>query len=136
LYPSLTFSGDLDRSSVTEGTSLFQRVPHRVLHAADRLVAIQLHSPALRTPNAGGADHRRIGPSSRRSDLHILDGEFRLKPISKPRDAGRHHCFSALPCPHWNSRLISVIVSRYDGDGAAALCGIKKAGGITIAPAA
>jgi chemotaxis response regulator CheB len=26
-----------------------------------------------------------------------------------------------------------VIVSGYDGDGAAALCGIKEAGGITIA---
>ncbi len=26
-----------------------------------------------------------------------------------------------------------MIVSGYDGDGAAALCGIKKAGGITIA---
>ena len=30
-------------------------------------------------------------------------------------------------------RLIAVIVSGYDGDGAAALCGIKEAGGITIA---
>ena len=29
--------------------------------------------------------------------------------------------------------MIAVIVSGYDGDGAAALCGIKKVGGITIA---
>ena len=29
--------------------------------------------------------------------------------------------------------MIAVIVSGYDGDGAAALCGIKEGGGITIA---
>jgi chemotaxis response regulator CheB len=34
---------------------------------------------------------------------------------------------------HWEGKLIAVIVSGYDGDGAAALCGIKEAGGITIA---
>ncbi len=33
----------------------------------------------------------------------------------------------------WDGQLIAVIVSGYDGDGAAALCGIKKVGGITIA---
>jgi chemotaxis response regulator CheB len=34
---------------------------------------------------------------------------------------------------HWSGKLIAVIVSGYDGDGAAALCGIKEVGGITIA---
>jgi chemotaxis response regulator CheB len=34
---------------------------------------------------------------------------------------------------HWDGKLIAVIVSGYDGDGAEALCGIKEAGGITIA---
>jgi chemotaxis response regulator CheB len=33
----------------------------------------------------------------------------------------------------WNGKLIAVIVSGYDGDGSAALCGIKEVGGITIA---
>ena len=33
----------------------------------------------------------------------------------------------------WDGKLIAVIVSGYDGDGAAALCGIKDVGGITIA---
>ena len=33
----------------------------------------------------------------------------------------------------WQGKLIAVIVSGYDGDGAAALCGIKEVGGITIA---
>jgi chemotaxis response regulator CheB len=34
---------------------------------------------------------------------------------------------------NWDGRLIAVIVSGFDGDGAAALCGIKEVGGITIA---
>jgi len=34
---------------------------------------------------------------------------------------------------HWDGKIIAVIVSGYDGDGAAALCGIKEVGGITIA---
>ena len=34
---------------------------------------------------------------------------------------------------HWDGQLIAVIVSGYDGDGAAALHGIKEVGGITIA---
>ena len=33
----------------------------------------------------------------------------------------------------WDGKLIAIIVSGYDGDGAAALCGIKELGGITIA---
>jgi chemotaxis response regulator CheB len=33
----------------------------------------------------------------------------------------------------WDGKLIAVIVSGYDGDGAAALCGIKDVGGITLA---
>ena len=33
----------------------------------------------------------------------------------------------------WDGKLIAIIVSGYDGDGAAALCGIKEVGGITIA---
>ena len=34
---------------------------------------------------------------------------------------------------HRDGKLIAVIVSSYDGDGAAAQCGIKEVGGITIA---
>jgi chemotaxis response regulator CheB len=34
---------------------------------------------------------------------------------------------------NWDGKLIAVIVSGYDGDGAAALCGVKEVGGITIA---
>jgi chemotaxis response regulator CheB len=34
---------------------------------------------------------------------------------------------------YWDGKLIAVIVSGYDGDGAAALCRIKDIGGTTIA---
>jgi two-component system, chemotaxis family, protein-glutamate methylesterase/glutaminase len=67
-------------------------------------------------------------------DLHVLDGEFRLKPISKPRGwPDVITVFLRSLTKHWDGKLIAVIVSGYDGDGAAALCGIRKVGGITIA---
>jgi chemotaxis response regulator CheB len=67
-------------------------------------------------------------------DLHVLDGEFRLKPISKPRGwPDVITVFMRSLTKHWDGKLIAVIVSGYDGDGAAALCGIKEVGGITIA---
>jgi chemotaxis response regulator CheB len=67
-------------------------------------------------------------------DLHVLNGEFRLKPISKPRGwPDVITVFLRSLTQHWSGKLIAVIVSGYDGDGAAALCGIKDVGGITIA---
>jgi chemotaxis response regulator CheB len=77
-------------------------------------------------------NHVFIIPEQR--DLHVLDGEFRLKPISKPRGwPDVITVFLKSLTQHWNGKLIAVIVSGYDGDGAAALCGIKEVGGITIA---
>ncbi|OAN55163.1 chemotaxis protein CheB [Paramagnetospirillum marisnigri] len=67
-------------------------------------------------------------------DLHVLDGEFRLEPISKPRGwPNVITVFLRSMTEHWGGKLIAVIVSGYDGDGAEALCDIKDAGGITIA---
>ena len=67
-------------------------------------------------------------------DLHVLDGEFRLKPISKPRGwPGVITVFLRSLTENWDGQLIAVIVSGYDGDGADALCAIKDVGGITIA---
>lgn len=67
-------------------------------------------------------------------DLHVLDGEFRLKPTSKPRGwPDVITVFLRSLTEHWQGKLIAVIVSGYDGDGAAALCGIREAGGVTIA---
>jgi len=77
-------------------------------------------------------NHVFIIPEQR--DLHVLDGEFRLKPISKPRGwPDVITVFLRSLTENWDGKLIAVIVSGYDGDGAAALCGIKEVGGITIA---
>ncbi|HSO77443.1 MAG TPA: chemotaxis protein CheB [Bacteroidales bacterium] len=77
-------------------------------------------------------NHVFIIPEQR--DLHVLDGEFRLKPISKPRGwPDVITVFLRSMTENWDGKLIAVIVSGYDGDGAAALCGIKEVGGVTIA---
>ena len=77
-------------------------------------------------------DHVYIIPENR--DLHILNDEFRLEPISKPHGwPDVITVFLRSLTQHWDGKLIAVIVSGYDGDGADALCGIKEAGGITIA---
>jgi chemotaxis response regulator CheB len=77
-------------------------------------------------------NHVFIIPEQR--DLHVQDGKFRLKPISKPRGwPDVITVFLRSLTEHWDGKLIAVIVSGYDGDGAAALCGIKEVGGITIA---
>jgi chemotaxis response regulator CheB len=77
-------------------------------------------------------NHVFIIPQKR--DLHILNGEFRLKPISKPWGwPDVITVFMRSMSKNWGGKLIAVIVSGYDGDGAAALSDIKEAGGITIA---
>lgn len=77
-------------------------------------------------------NHVFIIPEKR--DLHVLEGEFRLLPISKPRGwPDVITVFLRSLTANWDGQLIAVIVSGYDGDGAAALCGIKEVGGITIA---
>jgi chemotaxis response regulator CheB len=77
-------------------------------------------------------NHVFIIPENR--DLHILNGEFLLKPISKPRGwPDVITVFLRSLTRYWDGKLIAIIVSGYDGDGAAALCGIQEIGGITIA---
>ncbi|MEO6567000.1 MAG: chemotaxis protein CheB [Casimicrobiaceae bacterium] len=77
-------------------------------------------------------DHVYIIPANR--DLHV-DGEaFHLTPISKPRGwPDVITVFLRSLTQFWDGELIAVIVSGYDGDGAAALCGIHEVGGTTIA---
>lgn len=73
-----------------------------------------------------------IIPANR--DLHVEDGEFHLAPISKPRGwPDVITVFLRSLTQYWDGKLIAVIVSGYDGDGAEALCGIQEVGGITIA---
>lgn len=77
-------------------------------------------------------NHVFIIPEKR--DLHVFEGAFRLKPISKPRGwPDVITVFLRSLTKNWDGKLIAVIVSGYDGDGSAALCGIKEVGGITIA---
>lgn len=77
-------------------------------------------------------NHVFIIPENR--DLHVLNGEFLLKPISKPRGwPDVITVFLRSLTRYWDGKLIAIIVSGYDGDGSAALCGIQEIGGITIA---
>ena len=67
-------------------------------------------------------------------DLHVLNAEFRLRPISKPRGwPDVITVFLRSLAQHWHGKLIAVIVSGFDGDGADALCEIRDVGGVTIA---
>jgi chemotaxis response regulator CheB len=77
-------------------------------------------------------NHVFIIPEKR--DLHVLDGEFRLKPISKPHGwPDVITVFMLSLAQNWDGKLIAVIVSGYDGDGADAMCSIQDVGGVTIA---
>jgi chemotaxis response regulator CheB len=77
-------------------------------------------------------NHVFVIPEKR--DLHILNGAFRLKPISKPWGwPDVITVFMRSMANNWDGKLIAVIVSGFDGDGAEALSAIKEVGGITIA---
>ncbi|MBK8536817.1 MAG: chemotaxis protein CheB [Candidatus Competibacteraceae bacterium] len=100
---------------------------HEILPRYTKMPVELITEKLLIQPN-----HVFIIPSQR--DLHVLNGEFRLKPISKPRGwPDVITVFLRSLTQHWDGKLIAVIVSGYDGDGAAALCEIKEVGGITIA---
>ena len=67
-------------------------------------------------------------------DLHVLRGVFRLAPISKPRGwPDVITVFLRSLAKEWSGRIIVVIVSGLDGDGAEALSAIHAVGGVTIA---
>ena len=67
-------------------------------------------------------------------DLHVKDGQFRLMPVSKSRGLPDViTVFLRSLTKHWKGKLIAVIVFGYDGDGAAALCGIREVSDIAIA---
>jgi two-component system chemotaxis response regulator CheB len=77
-------------------------------------------------------DHVYIIPSNR--DLHMDGDDFRLAPISKPRGwPDVITVFLKSLSQSWKGKLVAVIVSGLDGDGAGAMCAIKDVGGTTIA---
>ena len=97
-----------------------------------RTVATQLHEILPRyteMPVELITEGLRIQPNRvfiipEQRDLHVRDGEFRLRPISKPRGwPDVITVFLRSLTQNWDGKLIAVIVSGYDGDGAAALCG-------------
>ena len=100
---------------------------HEVLPRFSRMPVELITDDLLIVPN-----RVYIIPANR--DLHV-DGEmFHLAPISKPRGwPDVITVFLQSLTRFWDGKLIAVIVSGYDGDGAAALRGIKEVGGITIA---
>ena len=100
---------------------------HEVLPQFSLMPVALITEDRLIEPN-----HVYIIPANR--DLHV-DGEvFYLTPISKPRGwPDVITVFLQSLTQFWDGKLIAVIVSGFDGDGAAALRGIKEVGGITIA---
>jgi two-component system, chemotaxis family, protein-glutamate methylesterase/glutaminase len=106
----------------TVATLLHEILPHHTSMPVELITENLLIRP----------NHVFIIPAQR--DLHTLDGAFRLMPISKPLGwSDVITVFLRSLTKNWEGKLIAVIVSGFDGDGAAALCGIKEVGGITIA---
>src|SRR3989339_679091 len=100
---------------------------HEILPSCTSMPVELITERLLIEPN-----HVFIIPEQR--DLHVLAGEFRLKPISKPRGwPDVITVFLRSLTKHWDGKLVAVIVSGYDGDGAAALSGKKEVRDITIA---
>jgi len=96
---------------------------HEILQQYTTMPAEPITERLVIKPN-----HLFIIPALR--DLHVLAGEFRLRPISKPRGwPDVITVFLRSLTEHWDDKLIAVIVSGYDGDGAVALRGIKEVGG-------
>ncbi len=83
-------------------------------------------------------DHLHIEPNQvyiipANRDLHVNGEDFRLAPISKPRGwPDVITVFLSSLARYWPGKLVAVIVSGLDGDGADAMCTIKDVGGTTI----
>jgi len=106
----------------TKPASLHKILPHSTK------MPVELITEGLRIqPN-----HVFIIPTN--YDLHVLDGTFRLSPISKPKGwPDVITVFLRSLAQNWDGKLVAVIVSGLDADGAEALREIKEVGGITIA---
>ena len=100
----------------------------------DAYIRLLKHLPVDLITDRLSIEPNRVFIIPENRDLHVEDGEFHLRPISKPRGwPDVITVFLRSLTDYWDGKLIAVIVSGYDGDGAAALRGIKEVGGITIA---
>lgn len=105
----------------------FATLLHQILPAHTAMPVELITDRLLIQPN-------RVFIIPERRDLHVVGGNFHLAPISKPRGwPNVITVFLRSLTEHWHGKLIAIIVSGYDGDGAEALCGIRAVGGITIA---
>lgn len=67
-------------------------------------------------------------------EVHVLGGKFCLMPISKRTGWPDVVTVTLISLArHWHGRVIAVILSGYDGDGADALRLVKEVGGSTFA---
>ncbi len=107
-----------------------------------RLVATQLHQILphyTQMPVDLITEHLLIRPNRvfiipSHRDLYVLGGAFHLKPLSKPRGwPDVITVFLRSLTRNFQGKIIAVIVSGYDGDGAEALCAIRDVGGVSIA---
>jgi two-component system chemotaxis response regulator CheB len=77
-------------------------------------------------------DHVYVIPPGR--NLLVHDQAFLLEPMSKTSGwPNVITLFLRSLTRFWEGKLVAIIVSGLDGDGAAALCGVQQVGGITIA---
>ena len=99
---------------------------HEILPRYTKMPVILITDKLLVQPN-----HVYIIPARR--ELHLSDTEFRLMPVTKSSGwPDVITIFLRSLARHWGGKLIAVIVSGLDGDGAAALVDIKDVGGITF----
>jgi len=102
---------------------------HKILPHSTKMPVELITEGLLIQPN-----HVFIIPTNR--DLHVLDGTFRLSPMSKPKGwPNVITVFLRSLAQNWDGKLVAVIVSGLDADGTEALREIKEVGGTTIAQA-
>lgn len=77
-------------------------------------------------------NHVYVIPPNR--NLLVHDQAFLLEPLSKTTGwPNVITLFLRSLTRFWEGKLVAIIVSGFDGDGAAAMCGVQQVGGITIA---
>ena len=99
---------------------------HKILPNHTTMPVVLITQGLLVQPN-----HVYIIPA--KCELHLVNTRFDLKPVSKPKGwPDVITIFFRSLAQHWRGKVIAVIVSGLDGDGAAAMGDVKSVGGITF----